>query len=327
MTTARRQLIDADTTPYYHIICRCVRRAFLCGKDKFTKRDFSHRRQWIEDQLVKLSQIFTIDIAAYAIMNNHYHLVLRVDSATAKEWTMLQVFQQYSKLHQCSPMVQQFQIGAELSPAQLMLVCEQAEIYRERLSSISWFMKVINQHIALKANKEDKCTGKFWESRFKSQALLDETAVLTCMAYVDLNPIRAGLSATPENSDFTSIQTRLDKKTGESKITKECLLPFSQGNSEYGAKNIPLTKSAYIELVDWTGRCIRNDKRGSIPLNIPPILDRLNMTSHEWLRHTKFFEARYKRVAGSWDSIKAAATQFGKRWLHGKPPNIKPIPT
>ena len=62
-------------------------------------------------------------------------------------------------------------------------------------------MKVLNENIAKQANKEDKCTGHFWESRYKSQALLDEQAVLSCMTYVDLNPIRAAMAPTPEQSD------------------------------------------------------------------------------------------------------------------------------
>ena len=271
MATARRQLIDVDATPYYHIISRCVRRAYLCGQDKFTGRDFSHRQQWIEDKLYQLSQIFTIDIAAYAIMNNHYHLVLRIDKESARNWSIIEVFHQYQKLHAIGPIIQQYLDGIELSKAQLVMIEELATTYRERLMSISWFMKLLNQSIANRANREDNCTGKFFESRFKSQALLDESAVLTCMAYVDLNPIRAGISETPETSNYTSIQTRLKRNSNSSKITESSLLHFAKAKPEYGDKCIPIAQAAYFELVDWTGRCIREGKRGSISQNLPPI--------------------------------------------------------
>lgn len=327
MAIARRQLIDATTTPYYHIISRCVRRAFLCGQDKFSSRDYSHRRQWIEDKLFALGQVFAIDIAAYAIMNNHYHLVLRIDVETAHAWSMQDVFEQYAKLHSCAPLVEHYRDGHTLTPAQLLIVGEFAQEYRTRLSSISWFMKLLNQHIAVKANREDHCTGKFWESRFKSQALLDSAALLTCMAYVDLNPIRAGIAKTPETSEFTSIQTRLSRNTRQVTNSKDSLLKFLKPNADYAEKGIPMTEAAYIELVDWTGRCLRHDKRGAIPAHFPPILERLNLSEHDWLRQSRYFEARFKRVAGSWDSIKRAATQLGKQWFQGKPPKPLSTPT
>lgn len=323
MTVARRQLIDPDSTPYYHIICRCVRRAYLCGKDKLTGQDFSHRRQWIEDKLLTLFSIFTIDIAAYAIMSNHYHLVLRIDSDAIKAMTDNEVIKQYSTLHKPALIIEQFSNGETLTEAQLHTAESFIKIYRERLSSISWFMKILNQSIALQANREDKVTGKFWESRFKSQALLDTEALLTCMAYVDLNPIRANVAQTPESSDFTSIQTRLDNNIRPSKTIRKHLLGFKTKNEDYGSKNIPITQAAYIELVDWTGRIIRDDKRGFIPSNIPPILERLNLTEHQWLRQTRYFEARFKRAAGTWESIQRFASNIGKVWCHGKPPKPK----
>ncbi len=75
MTKARRQLIDLQQTPYYHCICRCVRRAFLCGEDHLTGKNYEHRKAWVVERLALLADIFAIDVASFAVMSNHYHIV------------------------------------------------------------------------------------------------------------------------------------------------------------------------------------------------------------------------------------------------------------
>ncbi|TMN60152.1 transposase, partial [Pseudoalteromonas piscicida] len=146
--------------------------------------------------------------------------------------------------------------------------------YRGRLADISWFMRVLNEDIARRANKEDNCTGRFWEGRFKSQALLDEAALAACLAYVDLNPVRAKIAATPETSDYTSIKKRID----HAKLGKQpkSLLRFAGSPRQHMPKGLPFELKSYIELVELTGLCIRADKRGYIN-EAQSILTRLNI--------------------------------------------------
>ena len=98
MTKARKSIINVSDTPYYHCMGRCVRRAFLCGEDELTGKDYSHRKQWIVDKLSELTAVFMIDVCAYEVMSNHYHLVLKInheqaqvlsDEAVIERWMML----------------------------------------------------------------------------------------------------------------------------------------------------------------------------------------------------------------------------------------------
>ena len=207
MTRPRKQLIHPDTTPYYHCVSRCVRRSFLCGTDE-RGRNFEHRRGWIEERLLTLTGIFAIDICAYAIMSNHYHVVLHINQAVAKSWTESEVAERWHMLFKGNLLSQRFLRGEALDPAEAEALSHCLAIWRQRLMDISWFLRLINETIAREANAEDQCTGRFWEGRFKSQALLDEKALAACMTYVDLNPIRAKMAKTPESSDYTSAKAR-----------------------------------------------------------------------------------------------------------------------
>jgi REP element-mobilizing transposase RayT len=205
MPQARKSQISLIDTPYYHCVSRCVRRSFLCGTDKFTGQNYEHRRGWVEERLLFLSSVFAIDICAYAVMSNHTHVVLYVDKDMAESWSRKEVIRRWHQLYKGTLLSQKYQKGGTLSKGEMISLEETVTIYRQRLYDISWLMRNLNEYIAREANKEDSCTGRFWEGRFKSQALLDECAVLACMAYVDLNPIRAKMDTTPETSKHTSI--------------------------------------------------------------------------------------------------------------------------
>ena len=209
MTRARYQQVSLEDTPYYHCISRCVRRAYLCGDDPVSGRNFDHRKRWLVERVKQLSGVFAIDVCAYAVMSNHYHLVLHVDTGKAADWHDEEVIKRWTELFPANgKIVETLALNAETKTAQQALQNKLSE-WRDRLQDISWFMRCLNETIARHANREDECKGRFWEGRFKSQALLDEKALVTCMAYVDLNPVRAGVTDSLESSDFTSIQERL----------------------------------------------------------------------------------------------------------------------
>jgi hypothetical protein len=323
MTQARRDLVSPETTPYYHCICRCVRRAFLCGEDHLTGRNYDHRKTWVVERLKQLSDLFAIDVCAYAVMSNHYHVVLRLNAEQAAAWDDEDVIRRWSRLFGLPTLIARYQRG-ETGPAENSKARELLQTWRERLTDLSWFMRCLNEGLARQANAEDGCKGRFWEGRFKSQALLDEAALLTCMAYVDLNPVRAGIADTPETSDFTAIQQRIrawstEKKARESteSTTQPALLPFRGPEHQDAPDGLPFAKADYLALVDWTGRAIREDKRGHIPNDLPPILERLGIAPEAYLRHMKRPTNPFVHVIGRVEAIREAAEAAGRRFLKG----------
>src|SRR5690606_21023107 len=278
MGYARKNLVSLQDTPYYHCIARCVRRAWLWGVDEYAGKNYSHRKQWVIDRLASLCSIFSIEVCAYAVLSNHYHLVLYVDRERAHRWTKQEVIELWTVLFRAPTLVKRWQSGEALE-AERVAAEAIIEGWRARLHDISWFMRCLNEHLARLANREDQCTGRFWEGRFKSQALLDEAGLLTAMAYVDLNPIRAGIAKTPEESEFTSIYDRIKGLRAKATPPEEprTVIPLRAFSDEVekGAPAIPYTLRDYVALVDWSGRLIREDKRGAIDSGLPPILKRL----------------------------------------------------
>jgi REP element-mobilizing transposase RayT len=200
MTLPRSQQIDLAVTPYYHCVSRCVRRSFLCGEDAVSGRSYEHRRDWLEQRILKLADIYCIDICAYAVMSNHYHLVAHINRAKAESLTDEQVIERWQQEHQLPLLLQRYMKRQLTSNAEVKRCRQIIRQWRERLFSLSWMMKELNFEIAIQANREDGCTGHFWEGRFKSQALLDDAALLAAMTYVDLNPVRAKMAETHKSA-------------------------------------------------------------------------------------------------------------------------------
>ena len=322
MPKPRKTLVSLDATPYYHCVSRCVRRAFLCGVDAFSGNSYEHRRQWVEDRLLTLANVFAIDIAAYAVMSNHYHVVLRIDHEQATNWTESEVIEQWHQLFKGNLLSQRYAQGETLNKAEHDALSEQVNEWRNRLMSISWFMRCTNEPIAREANHEDKVTGRFWEGRFKSQALLDEKALAACMAYVDLNPIRARMATAPEQSDHTSIKRRIKQalKSKQPCLPEQqptALLVFAGNPREDMPDGIPFMLSDYLALVDWSGRIIREDKKGHIPEHLPDILQRLDIDPRNWVYLTKNFEQPFKNLVGTAHHVRQACEDIGKNWVHG----------
>ena len=256
-------------------------------------------------------------------MSNHYHMVLHINTEEAKQLSTLEVIEHWHQLFKGNVLTQRYSRGETLIKAERETLTIITDTWRERLANISWFMRLINEGIARQANKEDGCTGCFWEGRFKSQALLDEQALFVCMAYVDLNPLRAKMAKTPERSHRTSIKKHIAKAQTTRQINhpqqqEKSLMRFAGNPRQVMPEGLPCRLSNYLELVDWTGRIVRDDKRGAIDNSIPPLLSRLNISAENWLTLSTQFEGRFGRVIGTLRHLKQACAALDYRRTPGK---------
>ena len=393
---ARRDIVDEDRVGVYHCNARCLRRAFLCGADPYSGRDYSHRRDWIVDRLRQLAGLFGVEVCEYAVMSNHLHLVLRNRPDLVREWSNAEVALRWRKIFpRRSELTGELVEPDERDVAMLTADADRLTALRARLASLSWFMRCLCEWVARAANLEEGAGGRFWAGRFKSQPLLDEAALLACSVYVDLNPIRAGIAATPEESDFTSGCDRirsLEVSSAESGSSLEehsletserpdawlCELTLQEtdvGPATEHAESLlspqaesiaraepvasdladaaidlapsvsptpvpagpveansacrlrarasdqgflPMETRKYIMLLDWTGRELRGDKRGAIPENLAPILDRLGIDRSNWVDTVRDFGRMFKQAAGRASSLARAAPRCSRRWFQGK---------
>ena len=344
MVVARREVVTEGVEGVYHVVSRCVRRAFLCGEDDYTGQSYEHRKQWVRARLEELADGFAIDICAYAVMSNHVHIVLRtrpdwpdewLDDEIARRWLSIFPKRRDMGFSPKAPNKQEIKLLAGDK--------KKMEEIRERLSSVSWFMRCFNEFIARRANREDGCKGRFWEGRFKCQALLDEAAYLAAMTYVDLNPIRAGIAQSPEKSEFTSAHDRIIARQAQKNLAgisteipknltmrqqKEIdrestraaadrwLCPIDNETPDGPRGILPVDTDQYLDLVDWTGRLIREGK-GAIPDHLSPILERLEIDTNRWLNTVHNYSSIFHRVVGKLDTMTASAQKAGKRWWQG----------
>jgi hypothetical protein len=384
---ARREIFDPTVMGIYHCYSRCVRGQFLCGVDRQTGKDYSHRKDWIEDRSEELAAIFAIEVLDEAVLDNHLHHVIRNRPDLLAQWSDEEVARRWLWLFPKRRKADGKPATPRRKEIQKLMEEPRFPELRPRLGSISWFMKALKELIAKRGNAEDKVKGHFFQERFKSVRLLDESAVLACSVYVDLNVIRAGMAATPEESRHTSAWRRIRSLLEREGVSIEQLqgepaeapvgdaraaeraeddpveraagdadtaraepspgTPVADGKSaaasqpapdawlapidergdernrtapvhrasDYGF--LPMTVEQYLRLLDWTGREVRGDKRGVIPADLVPILERLGLDSERLVETLGEMDGRFPRALGKAQKVAEAAAQAGKKWFKG----------
>ncbi|WP_196138418.1 transposase [Aliikangiella sp. G2MR2-5] len=314
MAIPRKYLVDNESAGFYHCISRCVRRAYLCGDDPVSGRNCNHRKAWLEKRMFELADIFAVSLYAYAVLDNHYHLVLKIDPKAPLTWSDTEIAERWLLAYPGRLDKPEHAKLREMKKQAILADKTKLAKYRKRLGQLSWFMSRLNEPLAKRSNLEDCVKGRFWESRYQSIPLLDETAVLACMAYVDLNPIRAGITQTLENAFHTSIKKRIDKLQSAPIKLGEPLTPVNQSsdNSLYS-----FNLNDYLALVDWTGRAIVHPNKASIPPHISSIIQRLNLQQGHWLDQIQRLCNSNPTMMGSIDKLREKAQTIKKRWVKG----------
>ena len=287
---------------------RCVRRAFLCGEDHVTGRSFDHRKQWLEQSILDLANVFAVAVHGYAVMSNHFHVIVETNPATPWQWSDHEVARRWLSLTAKNG-DDHDTLATRI--AQLATQSERLAVLRERLGSLSWYMRYLKEPIARRSNKEDGCDGRFWEGRFRTQALLDDAATLGCMVYVDLNPIRARTTGTPAQSPHTSVR----KRARSAHATNDA--PIQPLASSIRSQLSILSTAEYLQLVDWTARTLHPSEHGSIPDDVPPIINRLGLRRQQWCIQVTATESHYWRAIGRLESLLAFAKSVGLRRIRG----------
>ena len=334
---ARRKLLGEPRQAVFHCWNRCVRRAFLCGQDPLTGKDFSHRRDWIIDREEQLAGLFAIDIEFRAELSNHLHLVLRPMPRVVRRWAAAEVVRRWltiTRLAQCfgdevpSPDPRKVAALARDKPWVAKL--------RRRLCSISWFMGILCENIARRANREDGCKGRFFEGRFCCRECTDLNAILLCGIYVDLNPYRAGEVDHPLGSRYTSIHQRLESR-GRRKPSAQgpagwlgelTLPPERKGDEALAAGSrtkrrasdlglLPISLADYAQLLQWTAQQLKSGQRETIPADLATVLDHFEVRQDHWLDTVADYESAFGHAVGRAETLAAVAVRMDLQHLKG----------
>ena len=210
----RNEQFSVDEVCVVHVVQRCVRRAFLAGFDQVSGVDYSFRKEAIRRRLEALASVFGIDVLSYAVMSNHIHVILRNRPDVVAAWSNEEVALRWLKVFPGRRLEEHLAEPTTNDVQSLVRDKERLAEVRRRLADISWLMRALAEPIARMANQQDDCTGRFWEGRFKAQRITDEAGLLACAMYVDLNPVRAAITDSPDKSPHTSAYDRIEAAKG-----------------------------------------------------------------------------------------------------------------
>lgn len=214
----RSSLINPDEINIVHAVAKTVRNLFLIGEDFSTNSDYSHRKDWVFSIMEFQASLMAVDILDFAIMSNHLHFVLRSRPDIVKAFDDQEVARRWLTL--CPRSRRRTIVDGKAvyvpnppSPEQIAELAnnkDEIKKIRQQLSSISWWMRLLCQKVAQRANYEDGISmGHFFKGRFHATLINDEPHLLGCSVYVDLNAIKAAMAETLDGYEYVSASVRI----------------------------------------------------------------------------------------------------------------------
>ncbi len=306
----------------------------MCGEG------FEHRKEWIECRLETLAGCFAVSVCGFAVMDNHLHVLVRLDVDRASGWSAEEVVRRWIVAYP-----RKTPKGEPIATTQAWITQQaedtnRVELLRGRLANLGWFMKALKEPLARMANREDQCKGTFWESRYKSIAVLDEEALLATCAYIDLNPVAAGVAAVPETSRYTSIRRRVRHARSRGKLAALKAATSGSVAGSRAAGNVEadlwlcpvedrrrrgarregmledFSLGSYLLLVDYTSRLCRQGK-ARVSHEVASILDRLGSSADVWGYRIKRLLAKTRLFGSHFSTDRARLRKLAhQRGLH-----------
>jgi len=306
MAIPRNRIFDRTKPVTCHCVSRCVRRISLLAPEE--------RRRALHDRLTQLVRFFAIDVLEWSLLTNHFHLVASTHPDLAAHWSDQEVATRWRTLSPDYVWRRRNRIDRSLpaQPEEIAAAVADPDLiarWRCNLADLSIFHKFLKQKIARAINLQDDVTGHCFEGRFKSIVALDEEAVIAHMVYVALNPVRASMTDSLEDYEFSSVADRVKElktriRNGEfadeagaairklrelelrpaiscdpgENIRKAKRLPDGRPNPWFGGRVPSIVEgamlTAYLTRVDTIGRIGDGTKRGVINPSISsPLAD------------------------------------------------------
>jgi hypothetical protein len=338
VANARRKILGGQRQAFFHCWSRCVRQYYLCGQDRQTGKDYSHRRRWIIDREEFLAELFAIQIVFRAEMANHLHLILQTLPRVAKRWSPREVVRRWltaAKMAKC--------LTDDVPPPDLKRIEKMAADpklvakLRRRLSSVSWFMGFLHENIARRANKEEERSGHFWDGRYQCRECTDVNALLLCAIYVDLNPYRAGEVDDPLGSPYTSVHLRLQAQALASEIAgdgpdgwmgelteqpeslaiEQLAYTSRTGRRACDMGVLPISLADYVKLLLWTAEQLKSGQRSTIPKDLITVLDRFHVQHDAWVDTVDKFAKKFGHAVGRAETLSAVTERMGLKHMKG----------